>query len=96
MWEPIGNLVPKSVHKAGITGAVNDALVCEEFDSMTTHILGEAAAKCRAVYIKDTTLWVAVLSNAVSNELKMYEQDIIRALKERFGSGRISGLRFMI
>ncbi|MBI2051098.1 MAG: DUF721 domain-containing protein [Parcubacteria group bacterium] len=96
MWEPVGNLVPKSLRKAGISRAVSDALVCEEFDAIAKHVLGEAASKCRAVYVKDRCLWVAVLSNSVSNELKMCEQDIIAALKERFGSGRVSELRFMV
>jgi len=96
MWEPVGNLVPKSLHKAGISRAVSDALVCEEFDAIAKHILGGLASKCRAVYIKDRCLWVAVLSNSVSNELKMCEQDVLAALKERFGQNRVSGLRFMV
>ena len=96
MWEPIGSLIPKSVHKAGISRSVADAMVCEEFDVIAKHILGGLASKCRAIYVKDRTLWVAVLSNSVSNELKMCEQDIIKALKERFGSGRVSELRFMV
>lgn len=75
---------------------MNDALVCEEFDRIARHILGEAASKCRAVYIKDRSLWIAVLSSSVSSELKMYEQDILRALKERFGGNRVSELRFMV
>ena len=71
-------------------------MVCEEFDVIAKHILGGLASKCRAIYVKDRTLWVAVLSNSVSNELKMCEQDIIAVLKERFGSGRVSELRFMV
>lgn len=96
MWEPVSRLIPKSVHKAGIARAVSDALVCEEFDTIARHILGEAASKCRAIYVKDRCLWVAVLSNAVSNELKLYEQDILRVFRERFGAGRITELRFMV
>ncbi|MEK7189037.1 MAG: DUF721 domain-containing protein [Patescibacteria group bacterium] len=96
MWEPVSNIIPKSVRKAGISRAVSDALVCEEFDAIAKHILGAAASKCRAIYVKNRTLWVAVLSNSVSNELKMSEQDILSALKERFGQNRVSELRFMV
>ncbi|OJI07122.1 hypothetical protein BK004_01735 [bacterium CG10_46_32] len=96
MWESIGSLVPKSVQKAGISKSISDAMVCEEFDKIAAHILGAAASKCRAVYLKDHTLWVAVLSNSVSSELKMYEQDILKALVERFGENHVSSLRFMI
>ncbi|MBI2636953.1 MAG: DUF721 domain-containing protein [Parcubacteria group bacterium] len=95
MWQPLSSLVPRAIQKAGIEKSVSDALVCEEFDTIAQHILGSSASKCRAVYVKDRTLWVAVLSNAVSNELKLYEQDILRALKERVGAGRVSALRFM-
>lgn len=95
MWEPLSSLISKSVHKAGIASSVSDAMVCEEFDTIAEHILGPLASKCRAVYVKDRTLWVAVLSNSVSNELKLYEQDILRALADAFGPRRVVELRFM-
>jgi len=96
MWQPLGDLIPKSLKKAGIEKSVSDAMVCEEFDKLAKHILGEQAKKCRAVYVKDRVLWIAVLSSSVSNELKMYEQDILRALSDKFGKTRVLGLRFMV
>ena len=95
MWQPLGDLIPDSLKKAGIQKSVSDSMVCEEFNKIALHILGEAAESCRAVYVKDRTLWVAVLSNSLSNELKMYEGDIIKALADRFGPERVVNLRFM-
>ena len=96
MWQHLSSLIPQSIKKAGIAKSVNDALICEEFQKIAAHILGQGAEHCHALYIKDRTLWVAVLAGAVSNELKLYESDILKALAEKFGEGRVEGLRFMV
>ena len=96
MWESLGSLIPKSIQKAGIEKSVSDAMVCEEFSKIAGHILGKASNKCRAVYVKDRVLWIAVLSSSVSNELKIYEQDILRSFTDTFGPKRVVGLRFMV
>ena len=70
-------------------------MACEEFQKIAAHLLGEAAEHCRAVYLKDRCLVVAVLSNTVSNELKLYERDILSALADKFGEGKVESLRFM-
>lgn len=95
MWQPLGNLISDSIKKSGIGKQVSDALICEEFQKIAAHILGQAAEHCHAVYIKDRTLWVAVLSSSVSNELKLYEADILKGLADKFGEGRVEGLRFL-
>ena len=41
MWEPLGELIPSSVKKAGIQKSVSDAMVCEEFQSVAKNILGD-------------------------------------------------------
>ncbi len=95
MWQPIGNLISNSINKAGISRQISDSLVCEEFDKIAYNLLGDMSEKCRAVYVKDRTLWVAVLSSSVSNELKMYENDILCGLADEFGCNRVQKLRFM-
>ncbi len=95
MWQQLSGLISDSLKKSGIVKQVNDALICEEFNKIAAHILGEAAEHCRAVYIKDRCLWVAVLSSVVSNELKLYEGDILKGLADKFGKERVVGLRFM-
>lgn len=95
MWQSLGSIIPHQIKKAGIARQISDALVCEEFDKIARSIFGDAAEHCRAVYVKDTVLWVAVLSSSLSNELKIYEQDILRALEDKFGKNRIAQLRFM-
>lgn len=95
MWQSISALIPQVIKKAGIGKQISDAMVCAEFDKVAAHILGDSAEHCRAVYLKDRTLWVAVLSSAVSNELRLYESDILKALDEKCGPGRVTGLRFM-
>jgi len=96
MWEPLGDLIPSSVKKSGIEKSVSDAMVCEEFQFIAKNILKDASEHCHAVYIKDGCLWIAVLSNSVSNELKMYEQDILKAFDEKFGEERVTSFKFMV
>ncbi|MEK7164922.1 MAG: DUF721 domain-containing protein [Patescibacteria group bacterium] len=95
MWQPLSNLIPQSINKAGISKQISDAMVCDEFSQIAKHILGPAAEHSRAVYIKDRCLWVAVLSSVVSNELKLYEGDILKGLADKFGAERVVELRFM-
>ena len=95
MWKSLGDIIPSNLQKAGIKKSISDAMICEEFSTVATHILGPAAEKCHAVYIKDHILWIAVLSDAVSNELKLYEQDILKALSESFGEHTVTQLRFL-
>lgn len=95
MWQPLGNLISDSIKKSGIGKQVSDALICEEFQKIAYHILGEAAEHCQAIYLKDRCLAIAVLSKSVSNELKLYEADILKALADKFGEGRVEGLRFL-
>lgn len=95
MWLPLSNLIPSALKKSGISQQVSDAMVCEEFDKIAAAILGAEAQRAHAVYLKNRELWVAVLSSAVSNELKMYEQDILKALEDKFGAGKIAALRFL-
>jgi len=96
MWEPLGNLIPTSIKKAGIAQQVSDALICEEFDKIAFNILGKSSEHCRAIYLKENILWVASLSGSISNELKIYEQDILRALSDKFGSKRVRTIKFMV
>ncbi len=96
MWDKVSNLIPNSIKKAGIAKQISDSLVCDEFNLIAKNILGETSSKCRAVYIKSGCLWVAVLSSSVSSELKIYEQDILKAMEERFGPGRVKEIKYMI
>lgn len=95
MWQSLSSLIPHSIKKAGIGQQISDALVCAEFNKVAAHILGAGAEHCRAVYLKDNCLVVAVLSSSVSSELKLYESDILKALGEKCGEGRVVQLRFM-
>ena len=95
MWQPLSNLIPKSLQKSGIEKQVDDTLVCEEFNKLAKHILGEASQSCRAVYLKNRELVVAVLSSSISSELKFYEIDILKSLEEKFGVNKVKKIRYI-
>jgi len=95
MWQPLSSLIPSSIRKAGIEKPVSDALVCDSFNLVIKRLIGELADHCKAMYIKDGVLWVAVLSSSVSSELSLYERDIIQSLASEFGDKRVRALRFI-
>ncbi|MDP1709411.1 MAG: DUF721 domain-containing protein [Candidatus Komeilibacteria bacterium] len=95
MWQSLGDLIPQSLKKSGIHKAIDEAMLLEEFNQIAKHILDNGPEQCRAVYIKDHYLWIAVLSKAAANELKFSETDILKALADKFGEGRVLGLRFI-
>lgn len=95
MWQSLGDLLPQSLKKSGLHKAIDEAMLLQEFNEVAKHVLGGQSEQCRAVYIKDRYLWVAVLTKAAANELKFSETDILKALADKCGEGRVLGLRFL-
>jgi len=95
MWKGLSELLPQTLKRAGIEKSVSDAVVCDSFSDIAKNLIGESAEHCKALYIKDSILWVAVLSSSVSSELSIYEHDIIQALSDEFGSGKVVKVRYV-
>lgn len=97
MVEQIGNLLSKSINKAGIGEQVKAAVVCDQFDQIVYDLLGnKIKEKARAMYVKNNTLTVAVMSSAVGQEIKLHEQEILEKLHQKAGGKSVERLRFLV
>lgn len=76
---------------------VEAALVVKKFDEIAIEIWGaEIAKEIKALYIKDKILTVAVLSSAMSSELRFQENEIIKKLNQHFDKELVYKIRFLI
>ena len=91
------NLLSDSIRKAGISEQVGAARVCEEFNRIVVEVLGEKVKdRVKALYVKNRTLSVAVLSSAMGQEIKLHEQEILEKLRQKVGEIQVERLRFLV
>ncbi len=97
MATPLKSLLPDSISRAGIAREVTAAMVCNEFDAILNEMLqGKAKGKARALYLKNATLTVAVLSSALGQEIKLRETEILEQLRKKAGQNQIERIRFLV
>ncbi|MFA5052061.1 MAG: DUF721 domain-containing protein [Patescibacteria group bacterium] len=97
MATPLKDLLKGSVNQAGIGEQVGAAVVCVEFDKIILEVLGDQIKdKVRALYVKNGTLTVAVLSSAIGQEIKLHEQEILEKLSKKAEGRGVNRLRFLV
>lgn len=73
------------------------AIICDEFNKVAIDIIGEKIKdKAKALYVKNRTLTVAVLSSVIGQELKLHETEIIERLNKKAGDNVVDRLRFFV
>ncbi|MFA5134451.1 MAG: DUF721 domain-containing protein [Patescibacteria group bacterium] len=91
------DLLPESLRKAGIAKEVNAARVCSEFNVILKEVLGgKAAEKANAIYVKNGTLTIAVMSSVIGQEIKLHEHELLQKLGEKVGQKAVERLRFLV
>lgn len=94
---PLKDLLPASIQKAGITKQVNAARVCNEFNALLGEVLGEKVAKkAKAMYVKNGTLTIAVMSSVIGQEIKLHERELLEKLQKNVGEKTVESLRFLV
>ena len=97
MVTSIKDILQSSLQKAGIADQVNAAMVCNEFNRIMEEVFGkQISEKVKALYVKNRTLTLAVMSSAVGQELKLREQELIQKLEKKVGKNRVERLRFLV
>ena len=97
MPEPIGNLLNKTINKAGIGEQVGAAVVCDAFNTIMKDVIGDKSeGRAKAMYVKNKTLSIAVMSSAMGQEIKLHEQEILEQLDKKVGRGKVERLRFLV
>lgn len=91
------HLLADSVRKAGISDQVGAAVICDQFNEVVVEVLGEKVrGKAKALYVKNRTLTVAVLSSVMGQEIKLHESEMLAKLNAKAGRLEVERLRFLV
>ena len=93
-WETPGVLLPKLMQKLGLKERLRESEMIDAWSS----IVGEfIAAQSAPVALRDGVLYVRVLQPSLYYELeRIAKLEILRKLKQRFGSKTIRDIRFRV
>ena len=92
----ISELLSHSSRKRGLSAQVEAAMILEFFSGAVRDLLPESAQKSmRPLYFKDSTLTVAVLSPALTQELKLREPQIIERINVKMGKNIVTSVRYL-
>lgn len=96
MFQELSSLLSNNIQRKGLRYQVEAARVLTIFDETIEELwLGQMRDRVKALYIKDHTLTVAVLSPLLAQELRRRQDDIIQTINGRLGVEAIYNLRFM-
>jgi predicted nucleic acid-binding Zn ribbon protein len=96
MLNSIGGDLQRSLGKAGISKQIEAVQVCDMWEKIIGKIFGEqVAGQTQAMYFKNGTLAVAVLSPVLAQEFKFKEEEIIKEIN-RGRSDKVRKIRFEI
>ena len=93
-WQAPADVLPKLMQRLGLRERLHETEVIEAWSK----IVGEfIAAHSAPVALREGTLYVRVLQPALHYELEQVSKiEILRKLKQRFGSKTIRDIRFRI
>ncbi len=97
MATPIKDILDDNLAKAGIKQNVEAAMICDAFPDVAIQVIGEGVRnKVKALYVKNNTLTVAVMSSVIGQELKLHEQEILQKLNQKAGRKLVQSIRFFV
>lgn len=94
----IGNILNRSINKAGIARQVEAARVCDCYHEalQKLDINKKALEKSKAIYYRNKILTVAVLGAGWAQELQMRQHLIIKKINEKLGEKSVERIIFHI
>jgi len=96
-WDKLGNLLPKSINKAGIGKQISAAVICDKLLKILEEIFDERVTKkVKPMYIKNKTLTLAVMNSVIAQEIKLHEQEILDRINKGDKDKIVERLRFLV
>jgi len=96
MLHSIGGDLQMSLNKAGISKQIDAVQVCDLWEKAISKIFGaQVSEQTQAMYFKNGTLAVAVLSPVLAQEFRFKEEEIIKEIN-RGRSDKVRKIRFEI
>ena len=97
MLRSIGDLVGRSVKRQGIETQVQASQVIEEFHKIISEKFGKRIlSQVQAKSLKNQVLNVATLSSVVTSELRLYEEEILEKINDKYKKTLVNKLRFFL
>jgi predicted nucleic acid-binding Zn ribbon protein len=91
---PLGELVPEVLKNLGLGSRLDEAQVLGAWREIVGDFLAQHSEPAR---LRDGILFVRVLQPTVHYELdRVWKQEILRKMKERFGARVVRGVRFFV
>ncbi|MEW6407287.1 MAG: DUF721 domain-containing protein [Patescibacteria group bacterium] len=90
------DLLPKSIHKAGISRQFIAARVCQIFRESLKKINKKALSNCEPLYYRNRVLYVKCKSAAWANELQMQSHLLIEEINCRLKKNILERIQFKI
>ena len=96
MFQNLSSLLNKHVHRKGLTYQVEAAMALQYFDEIAESLwTGKMKDRAKALYLKDQTLTIAVLSPVLAQELKTREDEIQTYINKKLGTEAVIKMRFI-
>jgi len=89
-------LINDTIKRAKINEQVEATLAFKYYNRAVKEEIGEKAlSRTRAKYLKNGILSIAVLSSALSSEIKLHEAEIISRINKEFKRKVINNIKFL-
>lgn len=95
MIKNIGSLLWKSIRRAGLEQGVTAVLVIDEFKRILEKEFGEKIKnKVKLLYFKKGILYLSATSSIITQEIKMIEDELLKAVNQKFNKKKVKRLIF--
>lgn len=95
-WSAFKDLAQSRLYEKGLHNKVQDSLVISEANYIILNFFGaESHVKARAIYFKQGTLTIAVLSQSLWAELESQKQEFVIILNDKLGKAVVKDLKFL-
>lgn len=94
MFQRLDKLMPQSIRRAGAERTVRAAMVLDAVGSALAVRFGQdEAAQMKPVRFKGGIVTVKCAESAMTDDIKMHEEEIVRAANDKLGEGTVAGVR---
>lgn len=95
-FSPIKYTLNRNIQSSGLQNQVDGARVIEIFALILKEVLGEEFnEKAKALYLKNRTLTISVVSPVIGQEIKLREAKIVEAINRKMEANLVERLRFL-
>ena len=92
----LGDILRDRARKQGVSKQVEAAMVLEYFKQVVGEIFDkEETDAMNPMYVKDSILFIAVITPIIAQELKLREKQILKKINEKAGLKVIKSIRFL-